>query len=66
MREYIYVCEKQMILSEWLDGIRQLEGYVWVSRFCEPVCDSMKTLYLLAEETESVSTSVNLKVLCVC
>ena len=28
------------------------------------VCDSMNTLYLLVEETESVSTSV--EVLCLC
>ena len=32
-----------MILSEWLGGIRQLEG-----------CESMNTLYLLVEETEIV------------
>ena len=43
-----------MKLSEWQGGIRQLEGYAggpleWVC-----VCDSMKTLYLLVEETEIV------------
>ena len=44
-----------MKLSEWLGGIRQLEGYAGGGgRVSECVCDSMKTLYLLVEETEIV------------
>ena len=55
-----------MILSEWLGGVRQHvqeDTCGWVA--CVSVCDSMNTLYLLAEETEIVSTSVKVLRLCV-
>ena len=34
MKECKCACEISMILSERLDGMGQLEGCVWVSRFC--------------------------------
>ena len=52
-----------MILSEWLGVIRKLEGYVWVRSACDSCTN---TLYLLAEETEIVSTSVKVLLLCLC